>query len=377
MSLGARHVASLAEIGQAAWQSLQPQPHVCLDWHFLAGLERCGCLHPRFGWTPSHLLLEHEGSLVGAAPCYLKTNSHGEFVFDQAWARAHACAGLDYYPKLLCAVPYSPVTGPRLLDRGDPAIRRALLDALRATVDAASLSSAHVNFHREPIEAPLWLPRFDWLFEWRNRGWHGFEDFLAALTRKRRRGIEHDRRQVRQADIRVRRLCGPAITTEAIDAMHGFYLDTFHRKGNFPALTAGFFRHLQQQLADRMLLVLAERQGRCIAGALFLRDEDALYGRYWGSVEHWPGLHFELCYYQGIEFCIEHGIPRFEPGVQGEHKFLRGFLPVRTHSSHYLRDPRLRAAVAASLLEEARWLEQYRDGLMQHQPYRRSDQEQA
>nr|WP_282452714.1 GNAT family N-acetyltransferase [Lysobacter sp. CAU 1642] len=345
-------------------------PSAFLDWPLLQAMERSGCLQPRHGWRPAHLLLEENGGLRAAAPCYLKGNSHGEFVFDHGWAQAYERVGLSYYPKLLVAVPYSPVTGPRLLDGGDPEMRRALLDALRMQVDRMGLSSAHINFHREPIDDPHWLPRFDWQFHWRNPGWQGFDDFLAALTSKKRKNILQERRQVARVGIHIERLTGPAIDAASMQAMHGFYLDTFDRKGNFPALTPAFFDQLQSQLPERVMLALAYREGRCIAGAMFLFDADTLYGRYWGCHEDWPGLHFELCYYQGIEFCLERGIGLFEPGAQGEHKLARGFLPVQTRSAHYLRDPRFRAAVAESLAQEAHWQHAYREDLMRHSPYR-------
>lgn len=370
MTLSARLVHGLDQVDPAAWNGLLRHPSAFLDWRLLHGLEHTACLQPRYGWRPAHLLIEQDGQLRGAAPCYLKGNSHGEFVFDQSWAAAYERHGLPYYPKLLCAVPYSPVTGLRLLDGGDPAMRQALLDGLRGQADALQLSSAHINFHREPIDDPLWLSRFDWQFHWQNAGWQCFDDFLAALSSKKRKNIQQERRQVSRAGIRVERLSGAALGSEAVAAMFCFYLDTFQRKGNFPALTAAFFDLLRGDLGDRTLLALAFREDRCIAGALFLFDRDTLYGRYWGCHEDWPGLHFELCYYQGIEFCLERGIPRFEPGAQGEHKLARGFLPTRTHSSHYLRDPRFRAAVADALRDEARWLDQYREDLMRHSPYR-------
>jgi predicted N-acyltransferase len=268
-------------------------------------------------------------------------------------------------------VPYSPVTGPRLLDAGAAPIRQALLDALRLQADALQLSSAHINFHREAIDDPYWLPRFDWQFHWRDAGWQGFDDFLAALSSKKRKNILQERRQVARAGIRIERLCGATLTREACATLFDFYLDTFQRKGNFAALSAEFFELLGTRLAEHTLLALAYRQGRCIAGALFLFDADTLYGRYWGCYEDWPGLHFELCYYQGIEFCLERGIRNFEPGAQGEHKLARGFLPTRTHSSHYLRDLRFRSAVAESLQHESAWLTQYREQLMTHSPYRK------
>lgn len=370
VTLQARLIHSLDEVDPAAWQSLQPEPGVFLDWRLLRGLEHTGCLKPRHGWKPAHLLIEDGSRLLGAAPCYLKGNSHGEFVFDHGWADAYERHGLAYYPKLLSAVPYSPVTGARLLDGGDPAIGQALLAALRGQTDALGLSSAHINFHRQPIDDPHWLARFDWQFHWRNPGWQGFDDFLAALSSKKRKNIQQERRQVSRAGITVQRLSGDLVDQAAIEAMYGFYLDTFDRKGNLPALSPEFFDLLRDQLGEQLMLALAYREGRCIAGALFLFDAGTLYGRYWGCHENWPGLHFELCYYQGIEFCLERGIPLFEPGAQGEHKLARGFLPTRTHSSHYLRDPRFRAAVADALQREASWQLSYREELMRHSPYR-------
>jgi predicted N-acyltransferase len=370
VSLQARLVDSLDLVDPGAWHALLPQPSIFLDWRLLNGLEQTGCLLPQHGWRPAHLLLEQDGVLCGAAPCYLKGNSHGEFVFDQRWADAYQRHGLPYYPKLLSAVPYSPVTGPRLLDASDASIRQALLDALRLQTDALDLSSAHINFHREHLDDPRWLPRFDWQFHWRNPGWQSFEDFLFALSSKKRKNIQQERRQVSRAGIRVERLTGSSITQDACTAMFELYLDTFQRKGNFPALTAAFFDLLRTQLAEQLMLALAYRDDRCIAGALFLFDADTLYGRYWGSHEGWPGLHFELCYYQGIEFCLDRGIPSFEPGAQGEHKLARGFLPTRTHSSYYLRDLRFRSAVAEALRHESLWLMQYREQLLAHSPYR-------
>lgn len=373
MTLRARFVDGLQAVPEADWDALLPDRNPFLRWRFLHGLEQHGCLRPRYGWQPHHLLLHDGDALVAAAPCYRKANSHGEFVFDQRWAMAHEQYGLPYYPKLLCAVPYSPVNGPRLLARGDdPALRAALRDTLAEACDNAGLSSAHITFHRddEAGDDARWLRRFDWQFHWQNRGWTTFDDFLAALNRKKRRNLLHERAQVARAGIAIERLTGNDLDPASMDAMVDFYLDTFSRKGNLPALSREFFQHLRSTMADSTLLVLARREGKPVAGALFLYDADCLYGRYWGAIEDVPGLHFELCYHQGIAFCLEHGIARFEPGAQGEHKIARGFLPTATHSSHYIADPRFRAAIAASLEDEAAWLQRYRAELVAHSPYR-------
>lgn len=373
MSLQARFVDSLQQVPEAAWDALLPAPNPFLCWRFLRGLEQHDCLRPRYGWRSQHLLLEDGGELVAALPCYLKANSHGEFVFDQRWAMAYEQHGLNYYPKLLGAVPYSPVNGPRLLARGDdPALRETLRAALVEVCSANGLSSAHITFHREAEHSddPRWLRRFDWQFHWHRRGWTCFEDFLAALSSKKRKNLRQERAQVQRAGITVERLTGATLDEASMDVMVEFYLDTFTRKGNLPALSRNFFQHLRTAMADNTLLVLARRHGQPIAGALFLFDETCLYGRYWGAFEEIPGLHFELCYHQGIEFCLERGIDVFEPGAQGEHKLARGFLPSMTHSSHYIADPRFRRAIADSLKDEARWQHGYRDELMTHSPYR-------
>jgi uncharacterized protein len=373
-ALQARFHASLEAIPSAQWDALRPNDNPFLSHAFLAGLERHGCLQPRAGWRPHHLALYDDTRLVAAAPCYLKSNSHGEFVFDHAWAEAYWRHGLDYFPKLLCAVPYSPVPGPRLLCGAAPvpALRAACLQALQQEAERAGLSSVHVNFDDDVTDAdvPGWLPRFDWQFHWHNRGWPDFEAFLSALSAKKRKNIRQERAQVRRAGIRFRCLHGDEASEADLDAMHAFYIASFIDKGNLPVLTREFFGHLARTLPRQLLLVLAERGGSAIAGALLLRSSDTLYGRYWGCSDPLPGLHFETCYYQGIDYCLRHGLARFEPGAQGEHKLARGFLPTRTHSLHHLRDPRFSAAVAASLRQEAAWLEAYRDELLVHSPYR-------
>jgi uncharacterized protein len=371
-----RFTDSIDAVAAADWDALRPDDNPFLSHAFLAGLERHGCLQSRLGWRPHHLLLHEGPRLLAAAPGYLKGNSHGEFVFDHRWAEAYARHGLAYYPKLLCAVPYSPVPGPRLLcGPGDePTLRRALLQALEEETARLGLSSAHLNFDDRPAPGlPGWLPRHDWQFHWHDRGFGDFDGFLAALNAKKRKNIRQERRQVADAGVRFRVLHGDEATEADLARMHGFYVASFIGKGNLPVLTLEFLRHLAASLPRQLLLVLAERGGATIAGALLLRSADTLYGRYWGCREPLPGLHFETCYYQGIEYCLRHGLARFEPGAQGEHKLARGFMPVRTHSLHHFADPRFAAAVAASLAEEASWLSSYHEALMRHSPYRADD----
>lgn len=287
-----RLLTSLDAVPAAAWDALHDGRNPFIAHAFLHGLEATGCLRPEWGWTPCHATLWDGAALCAAMPGYLKGNGHGEFVFDHAWAEAYARHGLPYYPKWLCAVPYTPVTGPRLLAR-DPAARAALLTAEADWVGAQGLSSAHVNFHAEGDEAAFgddWLLREDIQFHWRNPGhWRGFEDFLAALDHKHRKNIRQERRKVAEAGITFRIVHGDQASEDDLAAMHGFYLRTFADYGNAPALTLAFLRHLARAMPRQLVLVLAERAGRTIAGALCLRGGDTLYGRYWGAIEPHPG----------------------------------------------------------------------------------------
>ncbi len=369
----ARILGALSEVPAAQWDALHDGSNPFVTHAFLAGLEAHGCLRPRYGWTPHHISLWDGARLVAAAPGYAKTNSHGEFVFDHAWAHAYAQYGLDYFPKWLGAVPYSPVTGPRLL-AGDPALQHALLDAVVEDTRSRGWSSAHVNFHTHAEDAvfdPRWLPRLDVQYHWRNdAGWRDFDGFLAAMDHKHRKNIRQERARVARSGVRMRLVHGDEAREGDIAAMHGFYLQTFREFGNTPALTLDFFRHLAQALPGKLLLVLAERDGMPIAGALCLRGGDTLYGRYWGASEHVPGLHFETCYYQGIEYCLREGLKVFEPGAQGEHKLARGFLPTLVRSRHWIADPRFAPAISAWCAEEASAVRHHAVALAAQSPFR-------
>jgi predicted N-acyltransferase len=362
----------LDAIAASDWDALHDGANPFVRHAFLAGLERHGCLRAEWGWTPRHAALFDGESLVAAAPAYLKTNSHGEFVFDHAWAHAYAQLGRDYYPKWLVAVPYSPVTGPRLLARDD-AHRRALADGLRTHAAAAGLSSVHVNFLDEAgaraFDAP-WLARTDVQFHWRNAGWRDFEEFLAALDARKRKNIRQERARVARAGITFRVLHGDEASAGDIDAMHAFYVDTQRQYGNHPALTRAFFHHLADAMPRQVVMFLAERDGKTVAGAWCLRGADAFYGRYWGCSETIAGLHFETCYYQGIEYCLREGLTTFEPGAQGEHKVARGFLPVATHSRHWIADAAIADALAPWCAQERRANLRYRDRVLDHSPFR-------
>ena len=372
----ARFLPSLADVSARDWDALHDGRNPFVAHAFLHGLESQGCLRRDWGWTPHHLTLWKGDTLVAAAPGYLKDNSHGEFVFDHAWAHAYARHGRDYYPKWLCAVPYSPVTGPRLLAQ-DAAHRKALLTAVRDEVLRLGLSSAHVNFHAEDEDdafASDWLPRIDVQYHWRNPGhWRDFDGFLADFDHKHRKNIRQERAKVQRAGVVIRTVHGDEATAADLEAMFGFYLRTFQDYGNSPALTLPFLQHLAQTMPRQLVMFLADYDGRTIAGALCLRGHDTLYGRYWGAEAPLPGLHFETCYYQGIAYCLREGLARFEPGAQGEHKIARGFLPAWVRSRHWIADPEFAGALAHWCDEESQAVRRYARTLQSHSPFKQQD----
>jgi predicted N-acyltransferase len=370
-----RFLHRLSDIPAADWDALHDGSNPFVSHAFLAGLEAHGCLRPEWGWRPRHFTLWDGDTLVAAMPGYLKDNSHGEFVFDHAWANAYARHGLDYFPKWLGAVPYSPVTGPRLLARDD-VDRAVLVEALRAEVERIGWSSAHVNFHRAEDDAafgPGWMLREDIQFQWHNPGdWRDFDDFLAAMDHKRRKNIRQERSKLARSGVTYRVVHGDEASEDDLLAMHGFYLQTFAEYGNSPALTLPFLRHLAASMPRRLVIFLAECDGTPVAGALCLRGADTLYGRYWGGATL-PGLHFETCYYQGIEYCLREGLIRFEPGAQGEHKLARGFLPQIVRSRHWVAEPAFAGALAGWCASEREDVARYALALAGHSPFKSAD----
>ncbi|MCC5864362.1 MAG: GNAT family N-acetyltransferase [Wenzhouxiangella sp.] len=365
---------SVVALPATEWNALAAaNPFV--DWHFLSALEVHHCVGQRSGWLPCPAThADPDGKLQCAAPAYLKYHSHGEFVFDWAWARAAEGAGLGWYPKLLVGAPFSPVPGPRLLgaDR-HPEAALKLVQALQDQVDDGGLSSAAVNFCSE-IDAQVlqqagWLRRFDWQFHWHNAGYRDFEDFLSRLQRKARKNIRAERRKVAQQGWQIRWVEGPDLSERELVLVERCYLSTFGLYGNRPSLNLAFFRQVARSFGAKFLVCIASRDQRDRACAVFWRNNTHLYGRYWGSLEDTRDLHFEVCYYQGIEYCLANGLSWFEPGAQGEHKIRRGFLPVRTHSFHYIRHPGLRRAIARYLHAESQALMQYRDQLERLNPF--------
>ena len=370
---GVRMLDGLGDIAPEQWDVLHEGGNPFVFHAFLHGLEQHGCLREDWGWRPRHVTLWEDDVLVAAAPGYLKDNSHGEFVFDHAWAHAYAQHGHDYFPKWLGAVPYSPVTGPRLLAR-DPVYREALLEAVVAQAREGRLSSAHVNFHLDTEDSAFndgWLARIDVQYHWRNPlGWVDFDHFLADFDSKHRKNIRQERAKVLRAGVGFRVVHGDEASEEDLATMFAFYLLTFRDYGNSPALTLDFLRHLARTMPRHLVIFLAEREGKAIAGALCLRGGDTLYGRYWGALETLPGLHFETCYYQGIEYCLREGLKIFEPGAQGEHKLARGFLPAFVHSRHWIADPDFADALRRWCADEAASVRRYATTLAAHSPFK-------
>ncbi len=356
MSFKVQVHSTIAEIGRADWDVCAgPTGDPFVSHDFLNACEASGSATPRQGWAGRHLTAhDATGAVVGVMPLWLKGHSQGEYVFDHAWADALERAGGAYYPKLLSAVPFTPVTGPRLL-AATQAAREALLAGAVALTERQALSSLHVNFPTrdewEVMGQAGLLRRLDMQYVWTNRGYGSFDDFLGALSSSRRKTIRRERREA-QAGLDIRILTGGDIREEHWDAFFAFYMDTGSRKWGRPYLTRTFFSLIGETMADRIALVMAFRDGRPVAGALNLIGRDALYGRQWGTVEEAPFLHFELCYYRAVEFAIERGLSRVEAGAQGEHKIARGYLPTPVYSAHYIAHPGLRAAVADYLERE-------------------------
>ena len=373
----------ISAIAPEAWDACANPPgqtyHPFVAHAFLKALEDARCVGDGTGWLPRHLVLEDgDGIIGGVAPCYVKGHSQGEFVFDHAWAQAYAQAGGRYYPKLQIAVPFTPVPGPRLLVRPGPAARDNEQLLAAAAIEVArqnGLSSVHLTFLDCDAQARLqplgFLARTGQQFHWQNEGYTTFDEFLATFASRKRKAVRKERAEAVAAGTTIEQFTGDAITDVHWDAFYAFYVDTGNRKWGRPYLNRAFFARLGETMRDRCLLVLAKRDGRYIAGALNMIGGDCLYGRYWGAIEHHPFLHFEVCYYQAIDFAILHKLARVEAGAQGDHKLARGYLPVETYSAHWLADPGLHKAVEKFLKQERRMIAESNADLTDMGPYRR------
>jgi len=403
-----RVIPAIAECGAAAWDSCanpglevltQPNseqsspiapitqdipynPFISFD--FLHSLEASGSATARAGWQPQHVLAEApDGTVKGAVPCYLKSHSRGEYVFDRGWAEAYERAGGQYYPKLQVSVPFTPATGRRLLLRPSPGVdqvREGLIAGLIELCRRRETSSVHFTFLPEAECQALvghgFLHRTDQQFHWENAGYGNFDAFLEALSARKRKTIRRERRDALAPGITIHWLTGKDLTEAAWDAFFEFYMETGSRKWGRPYLTRKFYSLIGESMADKIVLMMAKRAGRYIAGAINFIGSDALFGRHWGAIEHHPFLHFELCYYQAIEFAIDRKLKRVEAGAQGEHKLARGYLPVTTHSAHFIADPGLRRAVADYLVRERAYVEAAGQELAAAAPFRKDLAEQ-
>ena len=373
----ARFTHTLDSVPAAQWDALAGPGQPFVTHRFLRLLETTGCVGPGTGWQPHHLLIERDGQLVAAAPAYLKAHSWGEYVFDFAWARAYERAGLRYYPRLVLAVPFTPVTGPRLLCGAhgpDATLAAFAQSALAAQAGAQGWSSVHWLFpdaaQAALLTGPHWLARPGVQVHWHNAGYADFEAYLATFTAEKRKKARRERRAVAEAGVTLDVVSGAALDDADWRRLHRFYLDTVVRHGGQAYLNEAFFGAMADVMGRDIVVVRAWRRGRWVAAALNMRGDGALYGRYWGCSEDIPGLHFEVCYHHAVQWCIEHGVARYEAGAQGEHKLARGFVPVATHSVHHLTEPRFAAAVDSFLAGEREQYAQYREALMAHAPYR-------
>lgn len=376
-------VSSPDDVPARAWERLDTNGNPFMARAFHVALYDTGCTGAKAGWEPRFVALYtgsslQQGNLVGLVPAYLKTHSYGEYVFDWAWANAYQRAGLDYYPKLVVAAPFSPVTGPRILiarDCEDPGqATRLLANALIADAKAAGLSSVHWLFldadQAQALAAAGWLLRTGCQFHWDNAGYRSFEHYLEAFTSKKRKNVKRERRLVAEAGIRLATLPGDEVTAEQWRLFYRYYRSTVAKRGGHPYLNEAFFLRLGSDMPDKVRLVWATKSGEPVAAALCLLGADTLYGRYWGARQDHDALHFECCYYQPIEYCITQGIRRFEAGAQGEHKLSRGLVPQTTRSAHWLAQPRFAKAVEDALEFERRDVADYMEVLEAHAPFR-------
>lgn len=373
---------TMASIDAQQWTALLHDNNPFMRHEFLLGLENCGCVQSDKGWQPSHIAVYSDVTntrLLGAMPCYIKDHSYGEYIFDWSWAEAYHRHGLNYYPKLSNAVPFTPASGQRWLcaEQSSSSISAAVLNQARSIVEDQQLSSFHSLFltssQAQIAEQSGLSVRQSSQFHWQNRDYQSFDEFLAGMTSKKRKNIKRERRRIEDAGITYQWLTGEALTEQAVSQMTQFYLRTIGYYGAKAYLNEGFFKHLAEHLADQTLILFARLDNKIIAGGLFLRSNNTLYGRYWGAQLNFDSVHFETCYYQPIEWCITHGIERFEAGAQGEHKLARGLEPATTYSAHWIAHPHFRAAIDDFIDQEAQYVLKHQDALNRHSPFKQED----
>jgi len=376
-------IGSLEEVPAEHWNELAGKEYPFTRHEFLVALERHHCVGKKYGWYPQHILIHDpeqkdtnhpQGKLVGAVPMYLKDNSYGEFVFDWAWAEAYARSGMNYYPKLVVAIPYTPATGPRLLTNNQPEIEPLLIQAAIQHAKNSDVSSLHWLFPDEKtadqLESLGLMRRMDCQFQWSNKAYTDFDDFLSTFNSKKRKKIKRERRRVTEANVEIEVLNGADISDQQWEIFHYFYQIPFHTKSGTPTLSLNFFKEIGKTMPESIVLMLAKHNDRYVAAAFNLRGTTTLYGRHWGCDQQFHSLHFELCYYSGIDYCIKNNLSRFEPGAQGEHKISRGFMPTATYSAHWLSHPQFRSVINDFLNREKVAMQSHIDMLETHTPFK-------
>jgi len=370
---------SIDELNAREWNALGGDHNPFLRHEFFAALEHTGCIGIDTGWDPCYFTVKDSKGLAAAMPAFRKMHSYGEFVFDFDWARAYSRLGQHYYPKLTVAVPFTPATGPRLLVRPDldrPTLAKRLLTDIEAYTTSHSISSVHALFLDEPAhvacEAAGWLIRRDCQFHWTNHNYPDFDAYLDTFTAQKRKKAKRERRRVAEAGIHFQTRLGPELDERTLDCVYAFHRDTFLRHGHETYLTRAFFSEVARTMGDAFMVKIAMHGTTPVAAAIFFWSKQALFGRYWGAAADFHSLHFETCYHQGIEFCIEHGVARFEPGTQGEHKVSRGFEPTITWSAHYIVNRRFREAIEDFLVREGAAIDAYAEEVQNHVPFKQA-----
>lgn len=373
-ALELRFHPSIQEIKSHEWNHLATLSDPFVRYEFLSALESNQCVGEKFGWLPHHLTVRNSSNeLVGACPLYIKTNSYGEFVFDWSWAEAYEQAGLSYYPKMVCSVPYNPVAGARLL-ASEPAIKHVMVKQIIQIAEKLNMSGVHWLFTTEEdtevCKREQLMLRLGCQYHWRNHDYKNFEDFLSTFISRKRKKVKHERRVVQQQDIKINIIHGDVASEQQIEQAHRYYVATFDRKFGFPTLNADFFKEICATMGEQVVFMFALHEKNPIACAIYLRGNDALYGRFWGCEREVHCLHFETCFYQGIEYCIEQKLNRFEPGAQGEHKIMRGFLPTKTWSAHWIANPQFQTVLHSFCKREQHAMLAQCEELCSLSPYR-------
>jgi len=372
-------VNSIAEIGRERWQKVYSGDSPFLRFEFLQAQEKYGCVGEHVGWIPYHAVIEDQSSseLLGIMPLYIKTNSYGELVFDWAWANAYERTGREYYPKLVSAIPYTPVTGERMLinpSANRESVEKKLIEGVLKDAQAHNFSSIHCLFPELELCHVFANYKFEkrlgCQFHWHNEGYECFDEFLSKLTSRKRKNIRKERARVKAQGFQYRVLQGDEIEDELWPVIYEFYKKTFDEKGGYATFTLPFFKNISECMGEQLLVILAYDDEKPVASAIFYKDSHHLYGRHWGCLDQFDSLHFEVCYYMGIEYAIKHGIKHFEPGAQGEHKISRGFLPALTWSSHWIKDPQFSLAIEQFIERERIYMKDYIQELQKHSPFK-------